>query len=446
MRKWWIGVAMVAVVLSQAPSAHAQLPASPDRPKMPEPVPCANGSVMPGPLNPLMAPPGPSDELYLPSSLPTAFDPPCPVPEEFFFTVGSMSLMRNDLKRVSLGSYDPGPNLQIVEGPHPAGTENFAVFQHSDTGFGPFPGAPSFGGLNSVPFPFVWGVRASAGYRCADQAVEVSGFYIFPQTASHSFYGDRAPPPNPNLMLTDNIDNDPGDDLNLTPDQKAQLVPKPNENRLNLLFFNAPDGFQGNNGLWLQANAVFVRMATTVANGEINYRHYWLEGDLQVLAGVRYFDLQERLSILTVDDPGNDPTLRADYRVATHNRLVGGQLGFEWTRHLLPWFGVAAQCKGLWGANLSEVNVALQRGDGLYGFNTGRNHTNFAQLYEAGVFLDFCMLERVRLRMGWNVFYALDMAEAVDQVDFNLSHTNGHPDYTGNVFMHGPVIELQFVF
>ena len=43
-------------------------------------------------------------------------------------------------------------------------------------------------------------------------------------------------------------------------------------------------------------------------------------------------------------------------------------------------------------------------------------------------------------------FWVVNVPEAVDQVDFDLSHTPGIKNKHGSIFYHGPMVELQFLF
>ena len=82
-----------------------------------------------------------------------------------------------------------------------------------------------------------------------------------------------------------------------------------------------PLGFEGDNGLWLQADRVSSTFQSELFNGELNYR-CWNVGisGLEFIAGVRYLDQREKLSIFTSDDDLTlvsngrppDPKRRAD--------------------------------------------------------------------------------------------------------------------------------------
>src|SRR5436190_3423509 len=119
MLKHWWGVALLAAWLGQASAARAQyLPSELGATRMfdPEPVkptkPLPN-NLVPGPLTPDIAPPGPPDELALPESLPNAF------PAELYgdgkqdvvFSIGSLGLQRSRLPHSMIAIVDPVPRL-----------------------------------------------------------------------------------------------------------------------------------------------------------------------------------------------------------------------------------------------------------------------------------------------------------------------------------------------
>src|SRR5947209_18527408 len=98
------------------------------------------------------------------------------------------------------------------------------------------------------------------------------------------------------------------------------------------------------------------------------------------------------------------------------------------------------------GVNLLDRQVSLTRGDGVSGFRTQENLQRFAHAYEMAFNADVSLLECAHLRVGYNFFWLVDIATAVGQIDYDLSHTSGRRNSSDSVFYHGPSIELQFVF
>jgi hypothetical protein len=260
------------------------------------------------------------------------------------------------------------------------------------------------------------GVRGTVGYLFGDQAVELSAFHIF---------------------------------------QSSTSVDTVNPGSLDAFFVNPPLGFEGDNGLWLQADHISSTFQSSLTNVELNYR-CWNGGirGLEFIAGVRYMDQREKLSIFTSDDDLTlamsglppDPKRDATYSVATHNHILAPQIGVDYSTPLLRWLWLSADGKAGLGPNWVNNTIILDRGDGLNGINDHHNHVGLSEVFEVGAFLDFHLLERLRLRGGYQAFWLVDVATSQDQIDFNLANTGGRRNYTGSIFYHGPMIELQFLF
>jgi hypothetical protein len=403
MAKWWMGVALAVVVVGQPNAARAQNPPAGQGPPQ-EPVPCAPsslGGLMPGPLTPNMAPPGPGQDLSISANSPGAFscDDWCR-PSECYVSVGAIALQRQNLGHGIVAFKDPGNG--------------------TDTGIRPIRNADlnnSALSFNDLHQHFDWGVSGMIGYAVDDCAIELSGFFIPRSTASRT------------------VDN-PG--------------------RLDLNFINPPLGFEGDNGLWLQADRVRLSDAIQLTNAELNFRYANKAiASIEPLIGVRYFDLLEQLSIFTGDDDltvldinGNpNPVNQATYRVTSHSHIIAPQLGFELTYPICNrCVAFVAHAKGAWGANFWEKNTLLVRGDGLVGINDHTAHTQFTHLYDLGFYLDFYLLERMRIRAGYNLLWIVNVPEAKSQINFDLNNVNGTRADHGSIFFSGPQIEMQFLF
>jgi hypothetical protein len=291
-----------------------------------------------------------------------------------------------------------------------------------DTGVPPPSNAPQVADFHDINPRWNNGVRCTIGYHYDTNAVELSGFYLS-QSNSTKLYA------NPGRLDT---------------------------------FFNVngdvnsfPNGFGGNNLLWLQADQIQTRLQTAIGSAEVNYR-WWLghDSNFSWSLGLRYLDLYERFSLYTGDDDltqrdvnGNpNPILQATYIATAHNRLVAPQLGLEWNKAICCWLAFTCTAKGAWGANFLDVDTDLKRGDAFVGLNGHRSDTIFSHMYEAGFFLDFYLMENARLRAGYDLMWAVDVAEAVRQLDFNLANQNGTGSDHASIFYHGPVVEIHLLF
>jgi Putative beta barrel porin-7 (BBP7) len=398
--RWTWGVALVAGMLGQAGTAVAQqfMPPPNGAAPIPEPIPCGDSTpnLVPGPISPLAAPQGPPDCLSLPGNHSNAFPcEKCPPQEFCYFSIGAQGLVRQK----------PGQGgIAVLDA------------QNLDTGIAPPTGRPLVQQFNDINQNVNFGPRFTVGYLFDDsKSIEFTGFYIFD---------------NYNSIQTDK----PG--------------------RIDVFFNNAPLGFEGDNGLWLQADRLRTQFNSRIASGELNYRYTdKAVTDVEVLLGVRYVDQREALNIYTGDDDltvrdvnGNpDPVRSATYFVGCNNRMICPQLGLEYSKCVGPFaFGITA--KGAWGVNLIDVETKLNRNDGLVGFDTHRNTSNFGQIYDIGAYVDFSILERLRLRAGYNAMWLTGVATAVDNLDFNLSNPSGRQSNHGSIFYQGPTMELQFLF
>jgi hypothetical protein len=397
MRSWWIGGALTVGWLGLAVPLWAQAP-------LPEPLPL--GSPPPakaefGPLNPQQAPPGPPANLGIPAGAPGAFMECPPTPEEGCYgSIGGMLLRRQKTHHQFIAGIDRVNTTNLDTGEAPLRARDILEVQDA----------------RDVDPNMSGGVRGTIGYLCGNEAIEFTGYWIPENSASAEFFF-------------------PG--------------------RIDAFFTNPPIGFEGDNGLWLQADRIRTTLRTSLANAELNYR--WWNSALtggEAIFGIRYIEQRERLSIFTGDDDltvldinGNpDPTRQATYQVDAHNHIVGPQLGLEYHNALCSWLGITLSAKGTWGVNWVDSRAKLNRGDGFQGFDVTRHDNIFSHVYEGGAFFDIYVLERMRVRAGYNLLWLVDVAEAVREVNFDLANQLNGKLQTGSIFYHGPVIELQFLF
>ncbi len=505
MGKRWMGVALVAAGL--AVSAHAQgpqglyLPSPVGAARMPEPIPCGPAAsspppqpnLIPGPVTPDLAPMGPPDCLSLPADHTSAFQCENFVDETHcYFSAGMQWLDRQRLGdgQVAALSPDVHPLIQVVKTTvNVAATDIALVLNRPE--FAALPAlareavirtvrigsneidrlskdpnlpslvpatsrSPVLQQFNNVVLQMDPGVRGTIGYMWNnDSAIEYTSYYIFKDTR------------------------------NATKDMP---------NRVDGLFFNPPAGFGpvgpilGDHGLWLDADKVRTSFGSTFWNNEVNFRrcNAGIEG-VEMIVGMRYVQEQEDLAIFT---GRNLPIFQATYGVHTQNNIVAPQFGGEYTFPVTRYWTFGVWGKGAWGANFIDGEVKLTRGDGVVGFDSTRAATNFAQIYDIGAFTDVHILERFRVRFGYNAVWLTGIAAAVDQVQYDLggnqkaliaqilgtnsnlptlipnlaqrfveiqalhqmelmkvrAEPHGRVNNNGSALFHGPMFELQFLF
>jgi hypothetical protein len=444
-----MGVALVAAywclnVPAQAQGISSTYPSPVGAARMPEPIPCGPSfgpppppqpNLVPGPISPQAAPPGPPDCLSLPFDHSSAFQ--C---EEYvhdggvYVNFGPMALQRNKLGAgdiAVLNARSQGiPVGHIIDGPFRP----------------PSPGTGSALDFNSVTPSLSLGIRGTVGYLWDSQAVEFTSFYIW-QNDSSAFA--RAP------------------------------------GMIDTLFFNPPLTLAGDHVL-RRADDVTLTQGSSLFNAETNYRRWNTAfGGLELIGGIRYIRQNDSLGIMTegtsvirnslgLPTPGRDA---ATYGVLTHNNIFAPQIGLEYNWPLFRWLSFSVMGKAALGANYITSDVSLQRGDGLNIFDTKRTAWNLGQIYELGMFSDFHLLDRLRLRLGYTSTWLCGVAVANDQVDFNLYGNvarqgfgiqnirdafnagnigalrqiqqgipHGHSSNNGSLIYFGPQIELQFFF
>jgi hypothetical protein len=397
MMKWCMGVALTVGCLGVALPARAQEPP-------PEPLPVGVATVpSPGMGAPQCPPNTSASPVSLSPSIPGAFTDCPPEPDTgTYFNVGGMALQRERLGHTPVA---------VIDTTNPSNLKN-----------GHIPFTPKFTTpvleLHDIDPNMAWGARTTLGYMWDSQAVEVSGFFVGDATAATAF-------------------NFPG--------------------RLFLFFNHPPLGFEGDNGMWTHADRAVETLSTSIGTVEFNYRWWSPEiTELEGIIGIRYLDEMEDLQIFTGDDDltvhdinGNpDAKRQATYAAREHNKILAPQLGLEGSLPLLSWVALSYEGKGAWGVNFLETNTSLRRGDGFWGRASHRNDLFFSQVYEAGLFLDFCVLERLRIRAGYNVMWLGNIAQASDQIHYDLRQ-RFQTDFKiekHSAYYTGPVIEVQFLF
>jgi hypothetical protein len=198
--------------------------------------------------------------------------------------------------------------------------------------------------------------------------------------------------------------------------------------------------FFNNFGPLREPDELSVILQTTIGNYEFNYRT-WSAAftGAELIVGCRFFDLQERLAI-----KGRTAVSEETYVSRTFNRIVGPTLGTEYGIPLGGFAAVSLTGKGTWGWNIVNADVALID-NGFIRFEEQSQREGFAQVYEFGAFLDLWLADPLHIRMGCAGFVLLNVAEASDQINFDVrAPSNQNED--GSIFYWGPTIEVQIVW
>jgi len=410
----------------------------------------------------------------------------------FYFGVGSQGLRRSHITSAPVGlisgsstTTTTGSQLLLVNGQDAApgdptetadeqvpfdalipGTAVVTTTTFPDSGVRPPPGSQTFGNFNyQTALDMTYGFRGTIGYGNGDWGFELTGYRVKTIQKPITYTSEVLPPGPPSSVVLQSIDQnaiqntfdtDGDDDAFVNsisaPNGAGSTSGTPSANRLNLAFFNAPAGFNGNNGLWLQADKVTLTFQNEMSNLEFNYRFPRFGNDdcwfsLQLLAGFRYVEAKEQFGIITQDDPTPTPTTVAAYIARTRNRIFAPQLGVELRTDVIPSVvALTATFKGAVGVNMAEREISLVRGDGFLGFDDGDEHRGMSQVYEIGLMAEFTYHQCLQLRAGYTAMWLVNLAEASQQVDYDLSHTTGRGVNNGTIFYSGPTFELGFIF
>ena len=410
MTRKWLAIALLIGSLSTTLKLSAQGQAFLPRPvgaaRMPEPLSYTPKKplppLIPGPLSPAAAPRGPSPDLSLPMGHPSAFQ--CEEPafhHEVYFHLGPMFLQRQRLGRTIVATIDILDRNTLDE---VAPGNNFFQEPYADTNqLNP---NPTYGGT------FTFGI---IGRR---SSVELTGFYL-PQHTTRRDY----------LMVGE----------------------------LNLPIPFVPVGFAGNNGLFTDADLVQMTIQSEMHNLELNARHFnpAVLG-CEPIIGLRFLHYNERFGLFVSDDllsfvnpltGRSSPLTDATLSIRAQNVILAPQLGIEGELKLLKGLSIGMTAKIAAGVNFAKTRTTLTRGDGLPGLPFhGRHRIQFSQISELNVFVDAYVTERFRFRGGYRALFLTNVLEAVDQLDFNLTNPLGRQDNSGDIFFHGPHIEMQFLF
>lgn len=254
-----------------------------------------------------------------------------------------------------------------------------------------------------------WGPCGTIGYLFGDSVIEL-GFYGIPE----------------NSKVQTNI----------------------NALSLNPGFINAPTGFTD---LFTNADRLSTTFSSHIWSTELNYRYSDIAvRGTELILGIRYVDQGDKLSVMTDRDALTTASqlAQATYQVSTTNHFLAPQVGFEWERKLCKWLSTGMVAKGAWGVNFAEVQDKLYRGDGVRGFDIRNNDPVFSHLYEMNFFLELHLLERLKLRGGYNFMWLCQWATGPSNFtsDLNAPQTNPNFNHDGSIFYQGPQFELQFLF
>jgi hypothetical protein len=210
-----------------------------------------------------------------------------------------------------------------------------------------------------------------------------------------------------------------------------------------------------------QAEYQRVKLDSDFDSLELNYRRRWMGPTCLVqgswLIGVRYFDLQDRLTFYSFADrdvnlpPGEDSGGDALYDLRTRNYMTGAQLGGDMWLCLTPGLRLGIDGKaGLFGNNV-KVNTALDGHDPYDNFVAfiapealGNDKVTF--IGEMSLLLTYQINHNFTFRGGYQMMWLEGVATALD--NFNPDITQRIPMMAdgGSLFYNGFTVGAEWMW
>jgi hypothetical protein len=189
------------------------------------------------------------------------------------------------------------------------------------------------------------------------------------------------------------------------------------------------------------ANAMSVALRSQLHNAEVNYLHD--VGNVSLLAGFRFLNWQEQLSIVATDSDAS----HSSYRVNLSNNMPGGQLGARVARY---YGGIDFELTGkagIFGNRASQAQGVGNLGNTVSIRNVGATNNEVSFIGDLNLSAVCPLTPNWRVRGGYNLMYVSGLALAVNQLDFSNQSFSGrrvHPN--SDVFLHGFNVGLEVVW
>lgn len=191
----------------------------------------------------------------------------------------------------------------------------------------------------------------------------------------------------------------------------------------------------------LAGTAMTGRYDSQLHNAEFNAHHY-IGDRLSVLAGFRYAELDDSLSLSLVNS-----AIPFTYNTVTQNRLYGMQLGGRGV--LWNCGALTIDAVGKAGLYVNEASQDSLFSTGVVTLTSRGQRDPFAFIGEIGLTGTYCLTNRLSLRGGYRLLWIDRVALATDQVAATAfvppAFAPGRGiDDTGDVFYHGAFVGLQY--
>jgi hypothetical protein len=167
---------------------------------------------------------------------------------------------------------------------------------------------------------------------------------------------------------------------------------------------------------------------------EVNLLSDWFSDRVTLLAGFRWVELHEELSVAIGLPFIPNPVIRND----TDNHMYGFQIGGDirlWDRGGPLTISTAAKA----GIYHNDADLGAQFAGGLFGFDVGEDHTAF--LGELDVVGKYALTDNIAIRAAYQMMWIEGVVTAEGQLISLLS--TGSLDTGGSPFYHGAAIGLE---
>lgn len=195
---------------------------------------------------------------------------------------------------------------------------------------------------------------------------------------------------------------------------------------------------------------------------ELNARRAWytfLSDSTNLIAGVRYFDLQESIAVSSFSTFPTGDTVAINDSFRTHNSFYGGQIGFSTVYGgCEPGFGFSFTTKsGIGGVNqrvdivgsntINQGGVITTEAGGLLarGLNSGSfSRGQFAYMQDLDLKLTYNFTSAFQVSFGYSLFYLSSVVRPGDQIDPVVNSTQIRFTNGGLPSTLGPVPSFQW--
>lgn len=180
------------------------------------------------------------------------------------------------------------------------------------------------------------------------------------------------------------------------------------------------------------ADAVQAVYGSKIQNVEANFRRKF--DNLELLAGFRFFSLEEDFQLATFDAN----TFQSNYLIDTGNQLYGGQVGARLNLER-GYFAFRPEVKfGVFGNNADQHSLVRDLNNSLTLRDVSDSSDATSLLTDLTLAGDCQLTSCLSVSFGYNMFWATNLAQAPYQLDFTDSlNSSQFIDSDHSLFMHG---------